>query len=467
MLPSDLRSLWDALTSAGPLSGSSIQGAASSVILDHLVGGSCLGGRLNDLRDRSVVIATKDQSATALALIELDGIARRVVLLPAGLPRDQVPFVIATAETDALVTDWDISETIALGVECVVRCGPMSASADCERGDQCPTEWVLLTSGTTGLPKLTLHTLSSLTGAITTGGKSGSSIVWSTFYDIRRYGGLQIFLRAMFDGGSLVLSSSEESIGDFLTRAGAAGATHISGTPSHWRRALMSPMVHRMTPKYVRLSGEIVDQGILDNLRAFFPDATIVHAFASTEAGVGFDVRDELAGFPAEIIETKDAAVEMKIQDGSLRIRSARTAVRYLGVDAQPLADRDGFVDTGDLVELRAGRYYFVGRRDGVINVGGLKVHPEEIEAVLNRDPRVRMSLVRARKSPITGAIVVAEVVLRSTDDRVAVADTAALKSDLIESCARALSPYKVPAAIRFVPSLDVTSSGKLARTSG
>jgi acyl-CoA synthetase (AMP-forming)/AMP-acid ligase II len=467
MLPSDLRSLWDALTSAGPLSGSSIQGATSSVTLGNLVGGSCLSGRRNDLRDRSVLIATKDQLATALALIELDGIAHRVVLLPSGSPCDQVPFVIAIAEVDALVSDWEVSETSALGVECVVRCSPTPTGSDCERGVQRQTEWVLLTSGTSGLPKLTLHTLSSLTGAIASAEESGSSIVWSTFYDIRRYGGLQIFLRGMLDRGSLVLSSSEESIGDFLARAGTAGVTHISGTPSHWRRALMSPMAHQMTPKYVRLSGEIVDQGILDNLRAFFPDATIVHAFASTEAGVGFDVRDELAGFPAEIVETKDAAVEMKIQEGSLRIRSARTAVRYLGVDATPLADQDGFVDTGDLVELRAGRYYFVGRRDGVINVGGLKVHPEEIEAVLNRDPRVWMSLVRARKSPITGAIVVAEVVLRSTNDRITVADTAALKSDLIEACARALSPYKVPASIRFVPSLDVTTSGKLARTSG
>ena len=65
------------------------------------------------------------------------------------------------------------------------------------------------------------------------------------------------------------------------------------------------------------------------------------------------------------------------------------------------------------MVELRGDRYHFVGRRGGVINVGGLKVHPEEIEAVINRHPAVRMSLVRGRRNPITGAIVVAEVVLQ------------------------------------------------------
>ena len=99
------------------------------------------------------------------------------------------------------------------------------------------------------MPKMAVHTLSSLTGAIKGDGQRGDAVVWSTFYDIRRYGGLQIFLRALFDGASLVLSSADESTGDFLTRAGAHGVTHISGTPSHWRRALMSPAAHKITPQ--------------------------------------------------------------------------------------------------------------------------------------------------------------------------------------------------------------------------
>ena len=94
----------------------------------------------------------------------------------------------------------------------------------------------------------------------------------------------------------------------------------------------------------------------------------------------------------------------MKVEDRTLRIRSARTASRYLGEDAPVLKGEDGFVDTGDIVELREGRYCFAGRRDGVINIGGLKVYPEEIEAVINRHPQVEMSLVRAKKNPITGS---------------------------------------------------------------
>src|SRR5206468_3288866 len=162
-----------------------------------------------------------------------------------------------------------------------------------ERTERYQTEWILLTSGTTGRPKMVVHTLASLSGAMRGGRSPGDPAVWSTFYDIRRYGGLQIFLRALLGGGSMVLSSAQES----------------------------------------------------------------------TEAGVAFDVGDGLAGFPASLIGRQNADVEMKVEDGSLRIRSARTASRYLGHEDGPLADRDGFVDTGDMLERRGDRYHFVGRR--------------------------------------------------------------------------------------------------------
>jgi acyl-coenzyme A synthetase/AMP-(fatty) acid ligase len=155
----------------------------------------------------------------------------------------------------------------------------------------------------------------------------------------------------------------------------------------------------------------------------------------------------------------------MKVEDGSLRIRSKRTANRYLGSPDRVLADNDGFVDTGDMLELRRDRYYFVGRRDGIINVGGLKVHPEEVEAVINRHASVRMSLVKARKSPITGAIVVADVVAQTEVDHCEMSHaTKALRIEILEACRRALAPHKVPAAIRFVASLDIEASGKLTR---
>jgi acyl-coenzyme A synthetase/AMP-(fatty) acid ligase len=458
----EVQSLWSALSAAGPLPGHSLWGADSSVKLRDLVGGSSLGNRLDELRGRSVLVESNDQLAAALALIELDGLARRLVVCTPDFTRGHLQTVVSTAEVDAIVSDQDQS---AAGVNCHVTCSSTITPAAVARDGRYETEWILFTSGTSGVPKMVLHTLSSLVGAIKSDGANAEPTVWSTFYDIRRYGGLQILLRSLLGAASLVMSKANESAGDFLARAGSHSVTHMTGTPSHWRRALMSSEAQRISPRYVRLSGEIADQAILDSLHECYPEAKIVHAFASTEAGVAFEVRDGLAGFPASDVERTGADVELKVEDGSLRIRSSRTALRYLGNQDEPLRDRDGFVDTGDMLELRNGRYHFSGRRGGIINVGGLKVHPEEVETVINRHPGVRMSLVKSRKNPITGAIVVADIVMTSVpgeSDMIGRADT--IKSEILETCRRALPPHKVPSIIRFVSSLEVTPSGKLVR---
>ena len=212
---------------------------------------------------------------------------------------------------------------------------------------------------------------------------------------------------------------------------------------------------------YVRLSGEIADQAVLDGLSRAFPAASIGHAYASTEAGVGFAVNDGREGFPSDIIGVNRDGVEMKVEDGSLRIRSRRTAHAYIGRNAAELTDRDGFVDTGDMVERRGDRYHFVGRRGGIINIGGLKVHPEEIEAVVNRQPEVRMSRAKSRRSPITGSIVVVDVILADDADAERGDE---IRKAILADCKASLAPHKVPAVIKFVAALDITAAGKLAR---
>ena len=454
-------SLWSAIGDLGNPPNTFLRGAEGNVCLSDLDHGSALGARGEELRDRSVLVATRDQLTAALALIELDGVARRLVLCPPDLPSEQLPFVMETAGVDAIVSDRTALAPGGSRVGLFITSSPEIAPADYDRSGSCSTEWILLTSGTTGVPKLVVHTLASLSGAIEQGSKPMDPVVWSTFYDIRRYGGLQIFLRAILAGTLLVLTSAQESAADFLARAGAHAVTHISGTPSHWRRALMSPSAHMVTPQYVRLSGEVADQAILNQLQSFYPKARVAHAFASTEAGVAFDVTDGLAGFPATLIGS-GGDVEMKIEDGSLRIRSTRVADRYLGKQVEPLTAPDGFVDTRDMLELRGDRYFFVGRRDGVINVGGLKVHPEEVEAVINRHTDVQMSLVRTRRNPITGALVVADVVLRTTLG--SAKSIREVQSEILLLCREELPSHKVPASINFVPSLAVAETGKLVR---
>ena len=402
-----------------------------------------------DLSDAYVLLRTSNQLYAALALIELDGVAARMVICPPDVKPEHLPSVIERAAIDMVVSDDP-----ALAVE-----GVRFEHLHLPRDGKAPapsrkTEWVLFTSGTTGVPKMVAHTLEGLTGAIAPSAADG--VVWGTFYDIRRYGGLQILLRALLGQASLVLSDSDEDVADFLARLGRHGVTHLTGTPSHWRRALMSPANAAIDPRCVRLSGEIADQAILDSLKARFPGVPVGHAYASTEAGVGFEVTDGLEGFPAAYLD-RDGPVQMKIVDGTLRIRSPRAASRYVG--GELVLVQDGWVDTTDMIECRGDRCYFAGRTGGIINVGGLKINPEEVEAVINRLPGVALSRVRGRKSPITGAIVIADVVLAAAAN-----DDKTFKDEILAACRAALPAFKVPAQLHFVDKLELTAGGKLSR---
>jgi acyl-coenzyme A synthetase/AMP-(fatty) acid ligase len=457
-------SLRDAINAGGTAQPGYLIGAEHRTALGDLLQGSAIASGAENLRRRSVLIASADPFLVALALIEFDGLARRMTLYPPDLALEHLPYVMRYAGVDAVVSDGSVLSGTSIGAVQHVVFTPTLVPRVRASQERLPTEWVLLTSGTTGRPKMVLHTLASLAGAIDASA-SRTEVVWGTFYDIRRYGGLQIYLRAVLTRSSLLLSGTQEPVANFLRRAGEASVTHISGTPSHWRRALMSPAADRIAPRYIRLSGEIADQAILNSLRSFYPGAEISHAFATTEAGVAFDVRDTLSGFPAGML-TGTSGVDLKVVDTTLRIRSSRTAERYLGENPPVLKDADGFVDTGDVLELRDGRYHFQGRRDGVINVGGLKVHPEEIEAVLNRHPQVRLSLVKMKKNPITGALVVADVLLKDPSSLEG-EQAGELQHTIKQFCRESLAPHKVPTAISFVPALAISETGKLARRGG
>ena len=459
MSPREIFTLRDYL---GPeLKGRSISDARRVVSLTTILEQTCLVGRFGQLAGRSVLLAVADQLISALAMIEIDGVARRMLLCPPDLNADHIETLIDDAGIDAIVTDQP-ARWADVGVYLVVASRAPERAVKQAKSERA-TEWLMLTSGTSGVPKIVGHTLEGLTGAIVADGSArGTPPVWATFYDIRRYGGLQIFLRAIIGGGSMVLTEPGEALADHVARLNAGGVTHISGTPSHWRKLLMSGSAAGLAPRYVRLSGEIADQAVLDGLKGAFPEASIGHAYASTEAGVGFAVNDGLEGFPASLLGQGGDGVEMKVEDGSLRIRSTRAAHAYVGRHAAALTDNDGFVDTGDMLELRGDRYHFVGRRGGIINIGGLKVHPEEVEAVINGHADVRMSRAKSRKSPITGSIVVADVILADGCD---VSRSGQIREEIMADCRARLAPHKVPVMIKFVSALDITAAGKLART--
>ena len=290
MSPREIFTLRDYL---GPeLKGRTISDARRAVSLTDVLEQTCVVGRFSELSSRSVLLAVSDQLISALAMTELDGVARRMLLCPPDLDADHIQTLIDDADIDAIVTDqpprwahFGVYQVVA--VRAPERRG---AKPKTERA----TEWLMPASGTSGAPKIVSHTLEGLTGAIVADGPGyDTSPVWASFHDIRRHRGLQIFLRAIIGGGSMVLTEPGEAIADHVARLNAQGVTHVSGTPSHWRKLLMSGAASGFSPRYIHLSGEIADQALLDGLRQTFPGAAIGQADASTEAA--FAVSD--AGF--------------------------------------------------------------------------------------------------------------------------------------------------------------------------
>ena len=426
-----------------------------------LTDSDCVPKTVRDLRGKAVLLALQRQFCAVQAVIALDGIAGRMILWPPDETLTDLEAVQRACSADVIITEWPPEEKGAFAASF-----PDAPSLEQDDDGALETEWVLFTSGSTGTPKPVVHTLLSLAGHLI--GRlppTSEQPVWCTFYDVRRYGGLQILLRALVSGGSLVLSVTSENTAAFLARAAAEGVTHILGTPSHWRRALLTPAHSLISPVYVRLSGEVANQAILDQLRAAYPHATLVHAFASTEAGLGFEVSDGLAGFPASLLDYPPFGVELRLAKETLHLRSTRIAKRLLNQAMEAVADADGFVDTGDEVTLQDERYHFIGRRDGMINVGGQKVHPEEVEAVVNLHPAVQMSRVSARRSPITGAVVVAEIVIRPDYvSHTQIGDGDSLEGELKAFCRMRLATYKIPALFKQVPHLPISPAGKLVR---
>src|ERR1700694_588400 len=147
----------------GPdLKGRTISDARQVVSLTNILAETCLVGHPGQLAGRSVLLAVADQLISAIAMTELDGVARRMLLCPPDLNTDHIQALIEDAEIDAIVTDqparWADAEVYLI----VAARAPVPAAAKAKT--RRATEWLMLTSGTSGVPKIVGHSLEGLTG---------------------------------------------------------------------------------------------------------------------------------------------------------------------------------------------------------------------------------------------------------------------------------------------------------------
>ena len=286
-------------------------------------------------------------------------------------------------------------------------------------------------------------------------------LVWGLAYGITRFAGVQVLLQSQLSGSPLIVPPHDADLASRVRAFAELGCTAVSATPTMWRQILMTPAAAGLDLQQITLGGEIANDAILRALARRWPHARITHIYASTEAGVGFSVKDGRAGFPATWLDHPPDGVRLAVDGRSvLRIRPIDAGQRLL--EGPPLFDEQGFVDTGDLVRREGDRYLFLGRENGAINVGGSKIQPEQIEQILLECPGVQLAWVRGKPSPITGMVVEAHIVQDAS-----LPTDLARRKEIADFCRQRLPAHAVPTLIRFVDHIELNEAGKVLRPAG
>lgn len=318
----------------------------------------------------------------------------------------------------------------------------------------------IVTSGTTGVPKAVRHTWETLFRPVRTAVHSDPP-TWLLTYAPHLYAGLQVMCQCLADYGTLVMPNPQASMNDIAKLIVEHGVMFASGTPSYWRRLVLfadRSLLKQAALRQITLGGEVVDQTVLDLLKDRFPSARLVHIYATTELGRCFSVTDGHAGFPSRFLNvTSPDGITLRIENGQLMVQSANAMCGYDHYGGQQGNHSDWFA-TGDLVRKQDGRVFFVGRQSDVINVGGNKVHPLEVEQHVRSVAGVSDARVYAKASSIAGELVACQIVVDPAYDAFRV------RGEVVRHCIENLTSYQRPRFVDVVEQLCLSQASKIIR---
>lgn len=263
---------------------------------------------------------------------------------------------------------------------------------------------ILFSSGSTGEPKASLLSMNRLLERYRdTAQKAMRSLV---FLSLDHIGGINTVFAVMLVGGSLV-SLQSRSVADVCGAIERHQVTVLPTTPTFLNMMLLADMVESHDLSCLELityGTEPMPQATLLGLRAVLPDVRLKQTYGLTELGiVATQSRDDGTTW-----FRIGGDCEVDIREGLLWLRTKTAMLGYLNHAAA--FDEMGWFNTGDRVEVKGDQVRVLGRESEIINVGGEKVFPAEVEAVILAMPEVVDVRVYGKKSPITGEIVVAEV---------------------------------------------------------
>ena len=307
-------------------------------------------------------------------------------------------------------------------------------------------EITLYTSGTTGRPKKVRHNLQSLTRGVKVSEKYKNNI-WAFAYNPTHFAGLQVFFQAFYNKNPLiyVFDMDRKIIEETLNRF---QVTHISATPTFYRSII--PYIKQQIPTVERLTmgGEKYDETLENILIKIFPNAEIRNVYASTEAGSLFSSKGETF----KISERMKDKIKVN-EDNELLIHKS-----LLG-ESETLKLDGEWYRTGDLVEKIDDEHFkFVSRKTEMINVGGYKVNPHEVENEIKKVEGVIDVLVKARNNRITGSILTAEVEIMEGINK------KEKEKEIIKVLEKNLQNWKIPRIITFIDNIELTRTGKKVR---
>lgn len=310
---------------------------------------------------------------------------------------------------------------------------------------------VIMTSGSTGTPKVILHDAEGLLGKFRHPRRQYRVIV---FLLPDHMGGVNTLFGTLTAGGAVIIPPSREPMAVCRTIE-ATRATLLPVTPSFLNLLLVSGAARAAdlsSLQIISYGTEVIDDYTLEAAVKAFPAVRFMQLYGSSELGI-FRGRSRADDSPF----VRLAGADFRVVDGRLQVRGADSMLGYLSGEPSGFGT-DGWYDTGDLVETDGAWVRFLGRASELINVGGLKVFPAEVEAALGALEGVEACVAFGAPHPLTGQVVHARVQLSGDET------AKAFKKRMRQALRGRLEPSKIPVAVERVESVMGGRLKKLRR---
>lgn len=314
---------------------------------------------------------------------------------------------------------------------------------------------ILFSSGSTGKPKAMVHDLDNM--LMNYIGKKGKQMNFLVFLMFDHIGGLNTLFNCLSMGVTITIPENRNPY-DIATLVEKWGINILPATPTFLNLMFISGIFEKFNLESIKMityGTEAMPEGLLLKLKDKLPRVKFLQTFGTSETGI---VKTTSMSSSSTFLKFDDPNQEYKIVDNELWLRSKTQVLGYINHSNESFTV-DGWFMTGDLVEKSTDNYIkIVGRVKELINVGGEKVLPGEVESIIMEVDSVLDCIVRSEKNSITGQMVCADVVIK---EGFLFKD---VKSEIKKHCKHKLDPYKVPARINEIDSVSFTNRFKKNR---